>query len=94
MLTVKLTPEQAGLLYELLSDEFSRLTDAYCEQSSYMKTRENDTYSALCALRTVRESEFYDRALADPENPFLISKREYLLDRHLTVEDLAQQGVA
>ena len=94
MLTVNLTPEQAGLIYEVLSDEFSRITDAYCEKTSYMKARENDTYSALCALRTAREADFYDRAIADENNPFLISKREYLLDRYLTVEDLAQQGVS
>jgi len=95
MLTVNLTPEQAGLLYELASDEFSRLSTAYSEKTDYQQARENDAYDALHALRTVREADFYDRAIDDGgENPFLITKREYLLDRHLTLQDLAQQGFA
>ena len=93
MLTVNLTPEQAGLLYELASDEFNRLSTDIYKKTDYQQARENDAFDALHALRTVREADFYDRAIDDGgENPFLITKREYLLDRHLTVEDLAQQG--
>lgn len=94
MLTVNLTPAQAGLLYEIVSDEFNRLATAYCERTSYSEARQNDAYNAMCAIRTVREADFYDRAIDDGgENPFLITKREYLLDRWVTVEQLAQQGI-
>lgn len=94
MLTVNLTPQQAGLLYEIASDEFSRLSNLYEESTEYTAARQEDAYNALCALRTVREADFYDRAIADENNPFLISKREYLLENHiLTVEQLAQQGI-
>ena len=83
------------ILYELASDEFNRLFTAIHKKTDYQQAREKDAFDALHALRTVREADFYDRAIDDGgENPFLITKREYLLDRHLTVEDLVQQGFA
>lgn len=94
MLTVNLTPAQAGLLYEIVSDEFDRLVTSYSERTAYSEARQNDAYDAMCAIRIVREADFYDRAIDDGgENPFLITKREYLLDRYVTVEQMAQQGI-
>jgi len=94
MLTVNLTPEQAGILYELTQKEFDHLVTSYCERTEEYKKNVDNTYDAMCALRTVREADFYDRAIDDGgENPFLITKREYLLDRYVTVEQMAQQGI-
>ena len=93
MITVNLTPEQAGILYDVIGEEFHKFADAYCEHTDEHKARTNLAYSAMCAIRTAREADWYDVTLADDSNPFLISKREYLLDRCLTDEDLAQQGI-
>lgn len=94
MLTINLTPEQAGILYDVIRAEFNKLANAYCEHTAEHQEETNLAYSAMCAIRTAREADFYDCAIDDGgENPFLITKREYLLDRHLTLEDLKQQGI-
>jgi len=94
MLTVNLTQDQLNLLEDLVGEKFNEVAQAWLPAEE-TKEMNQLCYSTILALRTVRASDLYDREIADPSNPFLISKEDYLKEcYYVTDKDLAQQGIA
>jgi two-component SAPR family response regulator len=95
MLTVNLTEEQLNLLYDLVSEKFNEVSQAWLPAEE-TKEMNKLSYDTLLNLRAVIEGKYFDDKYGKWDKDFFsFDKAEYLKEVHLvTAEALAQQGIA
>jgi hypothetical protein len=95
MLTINLTEDQLNLLYDLVSEKFNEVSQAWLPAEE-TKEMNKLSYDTLLNLRAVREAKEYDESYNNWDKElWVFDKAEYLKEVHLVpVEVLAQQGIA